>query len=314
MAAEAGPGGGLFGRWRAGLGRARQGLFSKIQAAVGARPALDAAMLEALEGILLGADVGPEETERLLGELRAAFERERLTPQGVTERLRALVAADLRGAARPLAQAPEGPTVILLVGVNGSGKTTTAAKLAYRLRAEGRSTLLGAADTFRAAAAEQLGVWAGRAGVDLVRHSAGGDPSAVVFDAVSAAVARGLDSVICDTAGRLHNKAGLMAELQKMVRVAGRACPGAPHEVLLVCDAATGQNGLVAARVFLEMAAVTGVVLTKLDTTARGGIVLAVHRQLGLPILYVGVGEGLEDLRVFDPDTFASAVLGAPEA
>ncbi len=312
MAQEAAPG--LFGRLRVGLGRARDGLFSRIQAVVGGRRALDAETIEELEGVLLGADMGAAETERLIGVLREAAATERLAPEEVPERLRELVAGDLRGAARPLRRAASGPTVVMMVGVNGSGKTTTAAKLAHLLRSEGATTLLAAADTFRAAAAEQLGVWAGRAGVDLVRHTAGGDPSAVIFDAVTAAQARGLDSVICDTAGRLHNKANLMAELQKMVRVAGRACPGAPHEVLLVLDASTGQNGLVQACVFTEAVRVTGLVLTKLDTTARGGIVLAVHRALALPILYVGVGEGLADLRPFDADAFATAVLGADGA
>jgi len=308
------PGPGLFGRLRAGLGRARDGLFSSIQAVVGGRRTLDAATIEELEGVLLGADVGAAETERLIGALREAAERERLAPGDVAARLCALVATDLRDAVRPLQRASPAPTVVLMVGVNGNGKTTTTAKLAHALRAEGRTTLLAAADTFRAAAAEQLGVWAGRVGVDMVRHAAGGDPSAVIFDAVTAAQARGLDTVICDTAGRLHNKANLMAELQKMVRVAGRACPGAPHEVLLVLDASTGQNGLVQARVFTEAVAVTGLVLTKLDLTARGGIVLAVHRELGLPILYVGVGEGLGDLRPFDADAFAAAVLGVDGA
>ena len=224
------------------------------------------------------------------------------------------MAASLAGAARPLTLAPSPPTVVLMVGVNGTGKTTTAAKLAHRLKGDGRRVLLAAADTFRAAAAEQLGIWAQRAGVDLVRHDSGGDPAAVVFDAVSAARARGTDVVICDTAGRLHNKANLMAELQKMVRVAARACPGAPHEVLLVLDASTGQNALIQARVFTEAVSVTGLILTKLDTTARGGIVLAVRRELGLPILFIGVGEGLDDLRPFDPPDFAAAVLGEESA
>jgi fused signal recognition particle receptor len=299
-----------MGRLRAGLARAREGLLGRIAAAVAGRRLLDAATLEELEGILLAADVGLAETERLVGRLREAAARERLRPEEVPERLRAEVAAALRGAARPLRLAPEPPTVVLIVGVNGTGKTTTVGKLAHRLRAEGRRVLLGAADTFRAAAAEQLQVWADRAGVDMVRHAPGGDPAAVVFDAISAGRARGADVVLCDTAGRLHNKAGLMAELQKMVRVAGRACPGAPHEVLLVLDASTGQNALAQARVFTEAASVTGLVLTKLDTTARGGIVLAVHRELGLPILYVGVGEGPEDLRPFDPEAFAAALLG----
>jgi len=304
---------GLLGRLRAGLGRAREGLFGRIAAAVGGRRTLDAATLEQLEGILLGADVGVPETERLIAQLREAAAREHLAPDGVAERLRAEVAAALAGAARPIRRAEAPPTVVFLVGVNGTGKTTTAAKLAHSLQAGGARVLLGAADTFRAAAAEQLEVWAGRAGVALVRHAAGGDPAAVVFDAIAAGRARAADFVLCDTAGRLHNKQNLMAELQKMVRVAGRACPGAPHEVLLVLDASTGQNGLAQARVFTAAVAVTGLVLTKLDTTARGGIVLAIWRELRLPILWVGVGEGLEDLRPFDAEAFAAALLGSGE-
>ncbi len=302
---------GWMGRLRAGLGRAREGLLGAIASAVGTRRVLDAAALEGLEDALLGADVGVLDAEALIERLREAAARERLDADGVPERLRLEIAERLRGAVRPLRRAGEPPTVVLLVGVNGTGKTTTAAKLAHRLKADGDRVLLAAADTFRAAAAEQLAVWAGRVGVDLVRHAPGGDPAAVVFDAVAAGRARAMDFVLCDTAGRLQNKANLMAELQKMTRVAGRACPGAPHEVLLVLDAGTGRNGLQQARVFTETVAVTGLVLTKLDTTARGGIVLAVHRELGLPILYAGVGEGLDDLRPFDPDAFAAALLGA---
>ncbi len=301
---------GLFDRLRTGLGRAREGLLGKISAAVSGRRTVDAETLEELEGILLGADVGMPETVRLIDGLKQAAARGRLAPEEVSPRLRAEMAASLAGAARPLSLAPSPPTVVLMVGVNGTGKTTTAAKLAHCLKREGRRVLLAAADTFRAAAAEQLAIWAQRAGVDLVRHDSGGDPAAVVFDAVSAARARGTDCVICDTAGRLHNKANLMAELQKIVRVAARACPGAPHEVLLVLDASTGQNALVQARVFTEAVAVTGLILTKLDTTARGGIVLACRRELGLPILFIGVGEGLDDLRPFDPEDFAAALLG----
>lgn len=304
----------LLDRLRTGLGRAREGLIGKISAAVAGRRTVDAQTLEELEGILLSADVGMPETERLTGALRQAAARDRLRPEDVPERLRAEVAASLAGASRPLRLAEAPPTVVLMVGVNGTGKTTSAAKLAHRLKMDGRRVLLAAADTFRAAAADQLAIWATRAGVDLVRHESGGDPAAVVFDAVSAARAREAAVVICDTAGRLHNKANLMAELQKMVRVAGRACPGAPHEVLLVLDASTGQNALTQARVFTEAVSVTGLILTKLDTTARGGIVLAVRRELQLPILYVGVGEGLDDLRPFDPDGFATALMGQEPA
>lgn len=296
---------------RAGLTRARQGVVGRIAAAISGHRTIDAALLEEIEGVLLGADVGMPETERLIAHLREAARADGLAPDGVLPALEAEVARTLAPATRPLRQAEHAPTVILMVGVNGSGKTTSAGKLAHQLRSAGRSVLLGAGDTFRAAAAEQLGIWAERAGVDMVRHAAGGDPAAVIYDTVSAARARGLDTVICDTAGRLHNKANLMAELQKMVRVAGNACPGAPHEVLLVLDGSTGQNALAQARVFAASTQVTGVVVTKLDTSAKGGIVLAIWRELGLPIVLLGVGEGIDDLRPFDPWAYAAGLLGS---
>lgn len=270
---------------------------------------LDAEALEGIEAALMQADVGAAETERLVAELRTLARQERAGAAELADLLRRELARALEGARRDLRRAAEPPTVIVLVGVNGGGKTTTAAKLAHLLHRRGERVLLAAADTFRAAAADQLAVWARRAGVDLVRHEAGGDPAAVVFDAVTAARARGMDAVICATAGRLHNKAHLRAELQKIVRVAGRACPGASHETLLVLDAGTGQNGVQQARVFTEAVAVTGLVLAKLDTTARGGAVLAVHRALGLPVLFAEVGEGLDDLEPFDPAVFAAALL-----
>ena len=201
------------------------------------------------------------------------------------------------------------PEVILVVGVNGTGKTTTIGKLAHRLSGEGKKVLLCAADTFRAAAVEQLDVWAQRTGNDLIKQKPGSDPSAVLFDALEAAKARQVDCVIVDTAGRLHNKAGLMSELEKMKRTAGRLLPGAPHQVLLVLDAVTGQNGLEQARVFTESAGVTGLVLTKLDGTAKGGIVVAIARELGLPIRYVGVGEKMEDLVPFDAESFVRSLF-----
>ena len=302
---------GLWSRMRAGLTRARQGVVGKIAAAISGHRSIDADLLEEIEGVLLGADVGMPETQRLIGVLREQARTAGLAPAGVLPALEAEVARTLAGAGRPLRRADAAPTVILMAGVNGSGKTTSVGKLAHALRGEGRTVLLGAGDTFRAAAAEQLGIWAERAGVDVVRHGAGGDPAAVIYDAVTAGRARGIDTVICDTAGRLHNKANLMAELQKMVRVAGNACPGAPHEVLLVIDGSTGQNALVQARIFAASAQVTGLVVTKLDTTAKGGIVLAVWGELGLPILFLGVGEGLDDLRPFDAAAYAAGLLGS---
>jgi fused signal recognition particle receptor len=224
------------------------------------------------------------------------------------EALRAALRAALDGdaaAAAPVAP----PRVVFVVGVNGGGKTTTIGKLAARERASGRTVLVVAADTFRAAAIDQLERWAERVGVDVVRHREGSDPSAVVFDALQAARARGIDTVLVDTAGRLHTKAPLMAELAKMARIAGREVPGAPHEVLLVIDATTGQNGLAQAREFTKAAVTTGVVLTKLDGTAKGGIALVIRRQLGVPIRYVGVGEGIDDLLDFDAEAYLDGLL-----
>jgi len=210
---------------------------------------------------------------------------------------------------RPLELEKAQPAVVLVVGVNGVGKTTTIGKLAARYTAEGRKVLLAAADTFRAAAAEQLGVWAERAGVELIRHQEGADPSAVTFDACKAALARGAELLIVDTAGRLHTKVNLMEEMKKIRRVIGREIPGAPHETLLVLDAATGQNALNQTRIFQEAAGVTGLVLTKLDGSAKGGVVVAVSHEFGLPVRFIGVGEGIDDLRAFDPQEFVDALF-----
>jgi len=215
----------------------------------------------------------------------------------------------LRAAEKPVERVSESPAVVLVVGVNGTGKTTTIGKLARRFRDEGHSVLLCAADTFRAAAIEQLEVWGERTGTEVIRQRPGADPSAVLFDAVQAAKARKTDCVIVDTAGRLHTKSNLMAELEKMRRTASRLVPGAPHEVLLVMDATTGQNGLEQARRFTETSGVTGIVLTKLDGTAKGGVVIAIARELNLPIRYVGVGEKVEDLLPFDPESFVSSLF-----
>ena len=215
----------------------------------------------------------------------------------------------LRATEREVARVSHPPAVVMIVGVNGTGKTTTIGKLAHRYKAEGHSVLLCAADTFRAAAIEQLEIWGQRTGAEVIRQKPGADPSAVLYDAVQAAKARGVDTVIVDTAGRLHTKSNLMAELEKMRRTAARLSAGAPHEVLLVLDATTGQNGLEQARKFTESSGVTGIVLTKLDGTAKGGIVVAIARELNLPIRFVGVGEQLEDLLPFDPEKFAASIL-----
>lgn len=256
---------------------------------------------EKLEEILLRADFGAATTRRLLETVRGK--------KNHPESLREEIIRILSGPAVQSGPAVTAPRVIFVVGVNGVGKTTTIAKLAYRERQQGRSVLLAAADTFRAAAIEQLTVWAERIDVPIVSHRAGGDPAAVLFDSLKAARARGIDVVISDTAGRIHTRGDLMDELKKLRRVAGREIPGAPHEVLLVLDATLGQNSLVQARTFLEVAGVTGVVLAKLDGTAKGGIAVAVAGELEIPIRYAGIGESLEDLEEFSPEEFARAVL-----
>jgi fused signal recognition particle receptor len=257
---------------------------------------------EAIEEALIAADVGLPATERILSAVRAGRDgsfRDRVA--GEVRRILADV--------KPLSGDTTRPHVVLVVGVNGTGKTTTVGKLAYLNRAAGKSVVVCAADTFRAAAVEQLAVWTERAGVDLIRAQPGADPAAVTFDAVSSAKARGRDVVLVDTAGRLHTRANLMAELDKIRRVVAREVPGAPHEVLLVLDATVGQNGLVQAREFLAASGATGIVLTKLDGTAKGGVAIAIAHELKLPILYVGLGETLEDLAPFDADDYVDALF-----
>ncbi len=298
-----------------GLAKTRAGFLQRLLPLLG-RERLDAAEVESLEAALLGADVGIRMTARLLGALQRGGGD---TGSPLRERLEREIRAILQTPASAGEDDPElesrgaSPHVIMVVGVNGVGKTTSIGKLAVRYARAGKRVLLVAGDTFRAAAVEQLAVWAERTGADLVRHQHGADPGAVAYDGLRAAVARQADVVIVDTAGRLHNKSNLMDELRKVRRVIGREVPGAPHETLLVVDAVTGQNGLVQARAFLEQIEVTGVVLTKLDGTAKGGIVLAITGELQLPIRYVGIGEGVDDLREFDPEEFASALLGSSE-
>ena len=301
---------GLFEKLSQGLSRTADRLARQFEAIVGGAdaPAADAAVVdvetaEALEELLLGADVGVAATARILA---AIGDRKGGTLRGrVLDELREVFAR----AERPLASPATPPRVVLIVGVNGTGKTTTVGKLAYRLREEGRRPLICAADTFRAAAVDQLEVWARRAGVDMVRAQEGADAAAVVFDALAAAKARGADTVLIDTAGRLHTRVNLMTELEKIRRIAAREAPGAPHEVLLVLDATVGQNGVTQAREFAAVAGVTGVVLTKLDGTARGGVAVAIAHDLGLPIRFVGVGEGIDDLLPFSPDDYLQALF-----
>ena len=301
---------GLLDQFKTAVAKTRDGLVDQLDDLVQGKKEIDAELLEELEMLLIGADVGVRTVAEILEEVRESLDRKQLTDPAelkghIAKRLLAILqAAPANG--RPWTAGPE---VILVVGVNGTGKTTTIGKLAHRFSGEGKKVLLCAADTFRAAAIEQLDVWAQRTGNDLIKQKPGSDPSAVLYDALEAAKARQADCVIVDTAGRLHNKAGLMGELEKMKRTAGRLLPDAPHQVLLVIDAVTGQNGLEQARVFTESAGVTGLVLTKLDGTAKGGIVVAIARELGLPIRYVGVGEKLEDLVPFDAESFVRSLF-----
>lgn len=267
--------------------------------------------LEELEETLISSDFGVAASLRLVEALRVRSKRDALRePQELLDALADEIrSAFPSGNGEALAAAPDGPTVYLVVGVNGAGKTTTIGKLAHRLVKEGRSVLVAAGDTYRAGAVEQLALWAERVGADFVGGAAGGDPAAVAFDALDAAVARGIDVVIVDTAGRLHTQGGLMDELGKVHRVIQKKLPGAPHEALLVLDATVGQNGLVQAREFGKVVDLTGVVLAKMDSTAKGGIVVALQEELELPVRLVGTGEGLEDIESFDAEEFAAGVL-----
>ncbi|MGE0394452.1 MAG: signal recognition particle-docking protein FtsY [Vicinamibacterales bacterium] len=303
---------GLVDRLKQGLSRTTQGLVSRFgdlvrsADAASAGAALDTDTAESLEEMLIAADVGVGAARRVVDAVR------RGGPQGLRDRVK----AEIRGifdaaAAASVPVTGVSPRVVFVVGVNGVGKTTTLGKLASAMKAAGHTPMVCAADTFRAAAVEQLEIWAKRAGVEIVRASHGADPASVVFDAITSGRAKGCDPILVDTAGRLHTRVNLMHELEKMRRVADRAMPGAPHDVLLVLDATVGQNGLVQAREFLGVAGVTGIVLTKLDGTARGGVAVAIAHDLKLPIRYVGVGEGIDDLIPFDPSAYVDALFEA---
>jgi fused signal recognition particle receptor len=300
---------GLTERLKDGLAKTRTA-FEEGFARIFQGQELDASTAEELEDLLLQADLGLDTAEGFVALVREEARRGRLTDADARRALAAHLREALAGAAAPLALDAR-PAVLLMVGVNGSGKTTTCGKLAWRLAQEGHSVLLAAADTFRAAAIEQLGRWGERVGAAVVSQGPGADPSAVAFDAVRAAQARATEVLIVDTAGRLHTKANLMAELGKVKRVIGRQCPGAPHETLLVLDATTGQNGIAQARLFHEALELSGVVLTKLDGTAKGGVVVRIYRELGLPIKLVATGEKPEDLATFVPEAFVGALVGA---
>jgi fused signal recognition particle receptor len=302
---------GLFDRMKEAVARTRENLSERIEEAVAFSKEIDRNTLDDLEATLIGADLGSATTHQVLEKLRERADRRQIKD---VEELKRLLKQELltilNSANTPPVDRPEGvPEVVLVVGVNGTGKTTTIGKLAQTVRSEGKTVLMCAADTFRAAAIEQLEVWGQRTGTEVIRTKAGGDPAAVLYDALEAANARHIDCVIVDTAGRLHTKTNLMAELEKMRRTAQRLIPGAPHEVLLVIDATTGQNGMQQAKQFTDAAAVTGVVLTKLDGTAKGGVVIAIARELGLPVRYVGVGEKAADLLPFDPQEFVDSLF-----
>ena len=302
---------GFFERMKQAVSRTRETLSSKIETIAAMTRTVDEAALEELETALLTSDLGVQTTATILDALRERAKRQAI--EGGAE-LRALLKeqllAILEAPQRAIVLPAEPPRVTFLVGVNGTGKTTSAGKLAAWSRAEGRTAMLCAADTFRAAAIEQLAVWASRSGVEMIKTKHGGDPAAVLYDAIAAAKARRIDELYVDTAGRLHTKTGLMDELDKMRRTAARLVPDAPHEVLLVMDATTGQNGLQQARLFTQSAGVTGILLTKLDGTAKGGIAVAIARELNLPVRFVGVGEKMTDLLEFSAGAFVDSLLG----
>jgi fused signal recognition particle receptor len=304
----------LLERLKQSVSKTRSQIVARVEDLVSGEKQIDPELLTKLENVLLAADIGPRTTHQILEAVRQKLDRHALhTASDLKAELRNQLLHVLRTLPSPNGSSAPAqklhPHVIFVVGVNGTGKTTTVGKLAHRLRQDGRSVVLAAGDTFRAAAIEQLAVWASRTGAEIIKTKSGGDPAAVVYDALTSARARNADIVIVDTAGRLHTKSNLMAELDKMKRTAAKIVPGAPHDVLLVMDATTGQNGLSQAREFTATAGVTGIVLTKLDGTAKGGIVVAITRELGLPVRYVGTGETMEDLVPFDAETFVSSLF-----
>ena len=300
----------LLDRLKVGIAKTRAGLVEKLEDTFKGKKEIDADLLDELEYALITADIGAKTVSEALEIIRQRIDRQMVAhPSEVKALLRQHLLEVLQSGERPRTRPAQPPQVIFVVGVNGAGKTTTIGKLTHRLKSDGNNVLLCAADTFRAAAIEQLAVWAERNQVELIRQQQGADPSAVLFDALQAAKARGSDVLLVDTAGRLHTKENLMAELEKMRRTAQRVVPDAPHEVLLVLDGTTGQNGLEQARKFTESSGVTGIVLTKLDGTAKGGVVVAITRELNLPIRYIGVGEQIDDLLEFDAEKFVAGLF-----
>ena len=307
---SAASGGSLLDRLKQGIQKTRAGLVEKVEDLVQGKKQIDGDLLEELEYTLISADIGVRTATEDLERIRQRVDRKLVND---ASELRGLIREHLleilQAVERPVPIVATPPAVVMVVGVNGAGKTTSIGKLTSRFKAEGRTVLLCAADTFRAAAIEQLEVWGQRTGTEVIKQNQGSDPSAVLFDALQAAKSRGVDYVIVDTAGRLHNKENLMLELEKMRRTSQRVIPNAPHEVLLVLDGTTGQNGLEQARKFTETSGVTGIILTKLDGTAKGGVIVAIARELNLPIRYIGVGEKVEDMLPFDAEQFVSSLF-----
>ena len=300
---------GIFSKIKSGLKKTREGIVKSVEDMLVSFGKIDEELFEELEEMLISADVGVSTSLKICDELRKRVKERKISdPLAIKGLLRETI-TELMTAVDDGIDFSKKPTVILVIGVNGVGKTTTIGKLAHRLKNDGKQVILGAADTFRAAAIDQLEIWADRSKCSIIKHSEGADPAAIVYDTISAGKARGCDVIICDTAGRLHNKKNLMDELEKMIRVAKREAPEGSIEVLLVLDAATGQNAVNQAREFMNTADITGIVLTKLDGTAKGGIVIAIKDELRLPVRYIGVGEGIDDLEPFDPREFADALF-----
>ena len=304
---------GFFAKLKEGLTKTRENFVEKIEVVFTGRKKIDEELYEELEEVLISSDIGVTTSFELVERLRKEVKIQKIfEPSELTQVLQELI-TELLGKEETLNLAKQGPSVILVVGVNGVGKTTTIGKLANRLKKDGKRVIMAAGDTFRAAAIDQLEVWGERSGIEIIKHQEGADPAAVAYDAVQAAKSRDIDVVIVDTAGRLHNKVNLMEELRKIKRVIEREIPGAPHEVLLVLDATTGQNALQQAKTFQEVAGVTGIVLTKLDGTAKGGVVLGILGETQIPVKWIGIGEGIDDLRPFVPKDFAAALFNRAE-
>jgi len=303
---------GFFEKLKEGLSKTHQGLVEQIDRLVSGKKTIDQDLLNELEGLLFAADLGVKASGQLIEGVHQGLKRGELKePEKVKEFIKQEILRILQAGEKPLSIdfSQIKPFVFMVVGVNGVGKTTTIGKIAHQYSSQGKKVLIGAADTFRAAAVEQLQIWANRVGADLIKQSKGTDPSAVAFDSIHAAKARDIDLVFIDTAGRLHTKVNLMEEVKKIKRIIGRECPGAPHEILLILDATTGQNAISQAQLFNEAIGVTGIVLTKLDGTAKGGIIIGITQELNIPIRFIGVGEGIDDLREFNASEFVQALF-----